>query len=82
MSSLIWNFPPDMPPMLTEAAAMHLRVFEDKDGSGHLDIVGDGTRPWTVDLIAVALASMLVLGFVCALAAHVFGLPLPILYGA
>lgn len=49
---------------------MHLHVFRDESRSGHLDIVGDGNRPWTIDLVAVIVGTMLVLGFAAAIGAN------------
>lgn len=53
-----------------DGAAMHLHIFRDKSHSGHFDLVGEGAHPWTIDLVAVAVAAMLVTGFACALAAQ------------
>ena len=49
---------------------MHLHAFRDESRSGHLDIVGDGKHRWTIDLITVAAAAVLVVGFVAAIAAQ------------
>jgi len=38
--------------------------------SGHLDLVGEGDHPWTVDLVTVTAAAILVAGFAGALVAH------------
>ena len=54
--------------MQTEAA-MQLRIYRDKDHSGHLDLVGEGDHPWTIDMVAVMAAAILVVGFAIALAA-------------
>ncbi len=48
---------------------MRLHAYQDEDQSGHLDIVGGGDHPWSIDLVTVAVATMLVVGFACALAA-------------
>jgi hypothetical protein len=48
---------------------MHIRFYRDKDRSGHLDLVGDGDHPWTIDMVATMAAAVLVVGFVIALAA-------------
>lgn len=53
-----------------EGATMHLHAFRDESRSGHLDIVGDGKHRWTIDLITVAAAAVLVVGFVAAIAAQ------------
>jgi len=49
---------------------MHLHVYRDKSHSGHTDLVGEGDHPWTVDLVTVIAAAILVVGFAGALAAH------------
>jgi hypothetical protein len=48
---------------------MQLRIYRDKDHSGHLDLVGEGDHPWTIDLVAVMAAAILVVGLAIALAA-------------
>jgi hypothetical protein len=53
-----------------EAAAMHLHMYRDESRSGHLDLVGEGDHPWTIDLVAVTAAAILVVGFVIALTAQ------------
>jgi hypothetical protein len=53
-----------------EAAAMHLRMYRDESRSGHLDLVGGGDHPWTIDLVVVTAAAILVVGFVIALTAQ------------
>ena len=50
-----------------EAAAMHLHMYRDESRSGHLDLVGEGDHPWTVDLVAVTTAAVLVVSFIIAL---------------
>jgi hypothetical protein len=52
-----------------EGAAMHLHIYRDKDRSGHLDLEGEGDNPWTIDLVVVMAAAILVVGFAIALAA-------------
>jgi hypothetical protein len=47
---------------------MRLHIFRDKSRSGHLDLVGRGDHPWTIDLVVVIAAAALVVGFVIALA--------------
>ena len=49
---------------------MHLRIYRDKSRSGHLDLVGEGDHPWTIDLVVVTAAALLVAGFVIALTAQ------------
>jgi hypothetical protein len=53
-----------------EAVAMHLRIYRDESRSGHLDLVGEGDHPWTIDLVVVTTAATLVVGFVIALMAQ------------
>lgn len=50
-----------------EAAAMHLHMYRDERRSGHLDLVGEGEQPWTIDLVAVTAAVILVVSLVIAL---------------
>jgi hypothetical protein len=48
---------------------MHLHMYRDKNRSSHLDLVGEGDNPWTIDLVVVMAAAILVVGFAIALAA-------------
>jgi hypothetical protein len=48
---------------------MHLRIYRDKDRSGHFELVGEGEHPWTIDMVAMMAAAVLVVGFAIALAA-------------
>ena len=50
---------------------MHLRAYRDEARSGHLELVGGGDRPWTIDLITMMTEAMLVIGFATAIAVHV-----------
>jgi hypothetical protein len=45
---------------------MHLHTYRDESGSRHLDLIG---QHWSVDLVTVTAASILVLGFTCAVIA-------------
>jgi hypothetical protein len=54
---------------LQTEAAMHLRIYRDKDRSGHFELVGEGDHPWTIDMVAMMAAAVLVVGFAIALAA-------------
>jgi hypothetical protein len=45
---------------------MRLRTYRDDTGSRHF---GGGGHSWSVDLVAITAAGILVLGFVCALVA-------------
>ena len=55
---------------LSEAAAMHLHIYRDESRAGHMDIVGEGDRPWTIDLVFVVTGAILVVGFAGAVVAH------------
>jgi hypothetical protein len=55
----------------TEAVAVHLRIYRDESRSGHFDLVGEGDHPWTIDLVAVTAAAILLVGFAGALALQV-----------
>lgn len=48
---------------------MRLRTYRDDIGSRHFDLIGGGGHPWSVDLVTITAAGILVLGFVCALVA-------------
>jgi hypothetical protein len=48
---------------------MRLHSYRDESHSTHFDLIGGGSRPWSIDLVSVAAAGMLVLGFACALIA-------------
>jgi hypothetical protein len=50
---------------------MHLRIYRDESRSGHFDLVGEGDHPWTIDLVAVTAAAILLMGFAGALALQV-----------
>ena len=52
---------------------MHLHLHRDEIRSGHLDLVGEGDHPWTIDLVTVTAAVILVVGFAGALVAHLVG---------
>jgi hypothetical protein len=49
---------------------MRIRTYRDEAYSRHFDLIGGGAHPWTLDLISLSAASLLVSGFVCALLAH------------
>jgi len=57
------------PLRMSSAAAMHLHSYRDECHSTHFDLIGGGSRPWSIDLVSVAAAGMLALGFACALIA-------------
>jgi len=49
---------------------MHLHIYRDESRAGHIEIVGEGDHPWTIDLVTVVTAAILVVGFAGALVAH------------
>jgi hypothetical protein len=53
-----------------EAAAMHLHIYRDESHSEHVDLVGEGEHPWSIDLVTVIAAAIMLVGFAAALAAH------------
>jgi hypothetical protein len=48
---------------------MHLHTYRDEDRSTHFDFVGGRAHPWTIDLVTVTAAAILVAGFAGALVA-------------
>jgi hypothetical protein len=48
---------------------MRLQTFRDDSRSRHFDLIGGKGHPWSIDLVTVAAAGILVVGFVCALVA-------------
>ena len=48
---------------------MRLHSYRDESHSRHFDLIGGDSHPWSIDLVSVAAAGMLVLGFACALIA-------------
>ena len=49
---------------------MRLHAYRDKNRSGHVELVGGGDHPWTIDLVTVIAAAILVIGFAGALVAN------------
>jgi hypothetical protein len=49
---------------------MRLHAYRDKNRSGHVELEGGGDHPWTIDLVIVIAAAILVIGFAGALAAN------------
>jgi hypothetical protein len=49
---------------------MRLKTYRDQSRSRHLDLIGRGEDPWSIDLVSVTASALLVVGFACALAAH------------
>jgi hypothetical protein len=45
---------------------MHLHTYRDESRSRHFDLIGHN---WSIDLVAVTAASILVVGFACAIIA-------------
>jgi hypothetical protein len=43
---------------------MHLQTYRDEDRSRHFDLVGNH---WSIDLVTVTAAGILLVGFVCAI---------------
>jgi hypothetical protein len=52
-----------------QEAAMHLHTYRDESRSRHFDLIGAGGHPWSIDLVAVTAAGLLVGGFACAVVA-------------
>ena len=48
---------------------MRVHTYRDEGRSRHFDLVGRGDHPWTIDLVTVTAAAMLVVGFACAVVA-------------
>jgi hypothetical protein len=48
---------------------VRIQTYRDNTYAWHLDLVGDA---WSVDLVSVTAAAVLVSGFACALAANFF----------
>jgi hypothetical protein len=46
--------------------AMHLHTYRDENRSRHFDLIG---HHWSIDLVTVAAAGVLLVGFACALVA-------------
>jgi hypothetical protein len=51
------------------SVAMRLKTYRDQDSSWHLDLVGLGDQPWSVDLVKESASCMLVSGFILAFVA-------------
>ena len=49
---------------------MHLHIYRDESHSGHVDLAGEGDHPWSIDLVTVIAAAILLMGFAAALAAR------------
>jgi len=53
-----------------EAAAMRLHAYRDEDRSGHVELMGGGDHPWSIDLVTLIASAILVIGFAGALVAN------------
>ena len=49
---------------------MRLHSYRDESRSRHFDLIGGGSRRWSIDLVYVTTSAILVVGFGCALMAH------------
>jgi hypothetical protein len=54
-----------------EAAAMRLHAYRDENRSAHVELMGGGDHPWTIDLVTLVALVILVAGFAGALVAQV-----------
>jgi hypothetical protein len=50
---------------------MHLHIYRDESRSGHVHLVGEGDHPWSIDLVTLLAAVIMLVGFTVALVAHV-----------
>jgi len=48
---------------------MRIQTFRDDRRSRHFDLIGGKGPPWSIDLVTVAAAGILAVGFACALVA-------------
>jgi hypothetical protein len=46
---------------------MHLHTYRDENHSRHFDLISEGQRPRSIDLVVAIIAGMLAVGFACAL---------------
>jgi hypothetical protein len=51
----------------TGRAIMHLHTYRDESHCRHFDLISEGKRPRTIDLVSAVMSGMLVMGFACAL---------------
>ena len=49
---------------------MRLHSYRDESHSRHLDLIGGGDHPWSIDLVYVKASAILVVEFGCAVVAH------------
>jgi hypothetical protein len=59
-----------VPLRMRGAVAMRLHSYRDESHSRHFDLIGGDGHPWSIDLVSVIAAGILVVGFACALIAH------------
>lgn len=55
-----------------ETPVMRIRAYRDKTRSAHLELIV-GRNPWTIDLVAVTAAAILLIGFAAALGQQLLG---------
>jgi hypothetical protein len=46
---------------------MRIQTYRDEGRARHLDLVSEGERPWSIDLVLALSSSMLLVGGACAL---------------
>jgi hypothetical protein len=46
---------------------MHVHTYRDESHCRHFDLISEGKRPRTIDLVSAVMSGMLVMGFACAL---------------
>jgi hypothetical protein len=46
---------------------MHLHTYRDENRSRHFDLISEGQRPRSIDLVVAMTSGILVVGFACAL---------------
>jgi hypothetical protein len=46
---------------------MHIHTYRDENHCRHFDLISEGKRPRTIDLVLAVTSGMLVVGFACAL---------------
>jgi hypothetical protein len=49
---------------------MRLQTYRDESRSRHLNLIGGGVHPWSIDLVSVTASGILLVGFACALVAQ------------
>ena len=48
---------------------MLIQTYRDETRSRHFDLIGGGGHPWSIDLVAITAAGLLVTGFAWAVVA-------------